>query len=224
MKRVLISIATLLVIGGSSLGFAIWRAVSPTKGAPIDADRPGKALILVDLQEDYTGPKAKQPYAEAARLVASANQLIEAARAGGWPVFLVRVTMPNDWFHGLMTGSTAMAGTPGAEFDTRLTRAPNLIEITKTKSDSFGNPTLDARLADHHVGQLYIAGLDAAYCVKATIAGALNRGYTVDVVRDAIATRHGTPLEVLIRGYQAKGAVMKSLDQAKTELGVKASP
>jgi nicotinamidase-related amidase len=60
--------------------------------------------------------------------------------------------------------------------------------------------------------------------VKATIAGALNRGYVVAVVRDAIATRHGTPLEVLIRGYQAKGAVMKSLDQAKAELGVRSSP
>jgi nicotinamidase-related amidase len=221
MKRVLIVVAIVVVLGGAGLGFSIWRALSPTTGVRIEGNRPGKALVLVDLQEDYTGPKAKQPYAESARLIAGANQIIEAARAGGWPVFLVRVTMPNHWWNGLLTGFTAMAGTSGAEFDARLLRAPEFVEITKTKPDAFSNPTLDAQLAAHQVGQLYIAGLDAAYCVKTTIAGALNRGYAVNVVRDIIATRHGTPLEVLVQGYQAKGAVLKSLDQAKVELGTK---
>jgi nicotinamidase-related amidase len=224
MKRVLISIGAVLVLAGASFGFVIWRTVRPTQGVPIDANRTGKALIVVDLQEDYTGPKAKQPYAESARLVASANQLIEGARAGGWPVFLARVNMPNDWFHGLLTGFTAMAGTPGAELDARLARAPELIVIDKITPDSFANPTLDEQLAAHRVGQLYIAGVDAGYCVKATITGALNRGYKVNVVRDAIATRHSTPLEDLIQGYQAKGAVTASLDQAKAELGAKATP
>ena len=60
--------------------------------------------------------------------------------------------------------------------------------------------------------------------MKATVTGALNRGYAVNVVRDAIATRHSTPLEVLIEGYQAKGAVIASLDQARAALGAPAKP
>jgi nicotinamidase-related amidase len=218
MKRFLLLGVVLLVLGSAAIGIAIWHATSPTNGARIAGARHGKALIVIDLQEDYTGPHAKQPYAEPAKLVAAANQLVDAASAGGWPVFLVRVTMPDDWVHGLMTGFTAIAGTPGANFDARLDRPTGAIEITKTYSDAFSNPLLDRELAAKNVGQLYVAGLDARFCVKQTIGGALNRGYTVNAVGDAIATRHGTPLAELLDGYRAKGAVVKTLAEAVREL------
>ena len=176
----------------------------------------GKALILVDLQEDYTGPQAPQRYQEPERLILAANQLIEAAHAGGWPVYLVRVAMPNDWFHPLMTGGTAIAGTKGAELDARLVR-DDTVEIVKTKSDAFTNPALDTQLADKQVGELFIAGLDAKFCVKKTVGGALNRGYKVNVVREAIATRHSTPLEEHIKEYESAGAEMTSLESAKRQ-------
>jgi nicotinamidase-related amidase len=218
MKRILLVLAALLLLGAVALGLGIWRSVAPTSGPRIEAGRAGKAVILVDLQEDYTGPNAKQPYPDSARLVSAANQLIEAARAGGWPVYLVRVAMPNDWYHRLMTGGTAVAGTQGAELDARLERTADMVEIVKTKSDAFSNPLLDAQLAARRVGQLYIAGLDAKFCVKQTIGGALNRGYAVNVVREGIATRHGTPLPELVGAYQAAGAVMKPLELACREL------
>ena len=125
--------------------------------------------------------------------------------------------MPNDWFHSLLTGGTAIAGTKGAEFDARLVRA-DTVELVKTKSDSFTNPLLDTDLAAHQVGELFIAGLDAKFCVKKTILGARNRGYRVNVVREGIATRHSTPIEEDIAEYVEAGAVMTSLESAKQEL------
>jgi nicotinamidase-related amidase len=210
-------LAALPGAGAAVLGVVVWNTVRPTSGAPIDKARQGKALILVDLQEDYTGPLARQSYREAERLISAANQLIGAARAGGWTVYLVRVAMPNDWFHVLMTGGTAIAGTKGAEFDSRLART-DTVEIVKTKSDAFANPLLDTRLAAGQVGELFIAGLDAKFCVKKTVGGALNRGYKVNVVRDAIATRHRPPLEAHIRDYETAGAMMTSLENAREEL------
>jgi nicotinamidase-related amidase len=85
---------------------------------------------------------------------------------------------------------------------------------------SFSIPDLDAQLDARGVGEVYIAGIDADYCVKQTIAGARNRGYTVNVVREAIATSHGKPLEEIIRGYEKKGARMQSLAQAKCQLSL----
>jgi hypothetical protein len=41
----------------------------------------------------------------------------------------------------------------------------------------------------------------------------------VNIVQEGIASSHRTKLEELERGYQAKGAVMKPLEQAKAELG-----
>jgi nicotinamidase-related amidase len=218
MKRLLLMLGLLLALGAGGIGVGIWQATSPTKGARIAADRHGKAVIVIDLQEDYTGPHAKQPYAEPAQLVSAANQLIDAATAAGWPVFLVRVSMPSDWFHGLMTGNTAIAGTPGASFDARLARPAGAVEITKTYSDAFSNPRLDRELDAKNVGQLYVAGLDARFCVKQTIAGALNRGYTVNAVGDAIATRHGAPLAELLAGYRSEGAVVKTVGESILEL------
>jgi nicotinamidase-related amidase len=217
MKTTLLVLIALVGAAAAALGGAVWRTVRPTSGAHIEASRHGKALILIDLQEDYTGPRAPQSYQDPARLIAAANQLIESAHAGGWPVYLVRVAMPNDWFHALLTGGTALAGTKGAEFDARLLRGETA-EIVKTTSDSFGNPALDAQLAVKQAGELFIAGLDAKFCVKKTILGALNRGYRVNVVREGIATRHGTPLEQHIADYEAAGAVMTSLESAKNEL------
>ena len=74
------------------------------------------------------------------------------------------------------------------------------------------------QLAAKTVGELFIAGLDAKFCVKKTVGGALNRGFKVNVVREAIATRHSTPLEEHIKDYETAGAVMTSLESAKREL------
>jgi nicotinamidase/pyrazinamidase len=217
MKRILVVVGAVLAVAVAVLGITVWNTVRPTSGSRIEAARRGKALILVDLQEDYTGPHAPQGYREPERLIAAANQLIESAHAGGWPVYLVRVAMPNDWFHALMTGGTAIAGTKGAEFDSRLART-DTVEIVKTKSDAFANPLLDTQLAAKTVGELFIAGLDAKFCVKKTVGGALNRGYKVNIVREAIATRHSTPLDEHIKDYETAGAVMTSLESAKREL------
>ena len=61
MKRALLVAAGLLVAGTALVGVGVWRATNPTQGPRIGAGRPGKALVLIDLQEDYTGPHAKQP-------------------------------------------------------------------------------------------------------------------------------------------------------------------
>jgi nicotinamidase-related amidase len=217
MKRIVLVLAAILGVASAALGLAVWNTVRPTSGARIDSVRHGKALILVDLQEDYTGPHAQQSYRDPQRLISAANQLIESARAGGWPVYLTRVAMPHDWFHALLTGGAALAGTKGAELDARLVRV-DTTEIVKTKSDSFANPLLDTELAVAQAGELFIAGIDAGFCVKKTIRGALNRGFKVSVVREGIATRHGTPLEAHIADYEAAGAVMTSLESAKKEL------
>jgi nicotinamidase-related amidase len=220
MKRFLFVLAALVGLAAAAFGLAVWNTVRPTSGARIEASRHGKALILVDLQEDYTGPHAQQSYREPERLISTANALIAAAHAGGWPVYLTRVAMPPDWFHALLTGGAALAGTKGAELDARLARA-DATEIVKTKSDSFANPLLDEQLAAGQIGEVFIAGIDAGFCVKKTILGALNRGYRVNVVREGIATRHSTPLDEHIAGYEKAGAAMTSLASAKTELSAR---
>jgi len=79
-------------------------------------------------------------------------------------------------------------GSIGTQIDSRLLIISDYI-LPKEKSDSFSNPHLDEILMKNKINRLYIAGLDAAYCVKNTITAAQNRGYDVVVIEDALLSK-----------------------------------
>lgn len=51
-------------------------------------------------------------------------------------------------------------------------------------------------------------GLDAAYCVHNTARGALNRGYKVKIVKDAIITR--IDMSDILKQYEQEGILVTS--------------
>ena len=71
-----------------------------------------------------------------------------------------------------------------------LFRSINGNDFEKNRTDSFSNRQFEQLLIDRQVGELYLVGVDAAYCVYYTARGALNRGYKVTVVTDAVMSRH----------------------------------
>jgi nicotinamidase-related amidase len=182
----------------------LWWAITPTNGPRIPTYDQGKrALLVVDIQEDYTGKNARKPFHDGERVVFATNLLIEnRERLGIDAVVYIQNELGNPVLRFLAGGLNA-PGDPGTHMDRRL---PSAMTFTKGRSDAFSNPALDAYLRKLQVDQLYIVGLDAAYCVKATTRGALNRGYKVTVVTDAIATETGNSIEDLARGYVAAGA------------------
>ena len=54
--------------------------------------------------------------------------------------------------------------------------------------DAFSNPQLGEWLAARKVGRLRLVGLDGCFCLQSTAHGALNRGYAVEIVEDAVLT------------------------------------
>ncbi len=56
---------------------------------------------------------------------------------------------------------------------------------------------------DRQVDQLFLVGVDAAFCVYYTALGALNRGYKVTVVTDAVMSR--CKMEGVLEKYRRKG-------------------
>ena len=82
-------------------------------------------------------------------------------------------------------------------------------DFAKNRTDAFSNRQLEQFLIDQQVTELYLVGLDAAFCVYYTALGALNRGYNVTVVSDAVMT--GRNMAHVIERYRKKGiAVMES--------------
>ncbi len=56
---------------------------------------------------------------------------------------------------------------------------------------------------------MLVTGLDAAYCVNNTTHGALNRGYSVTIYAEGIATESGQNLETLAQQWRQLGVQVK---------------
>lgn len=210
VKRVLIWIvgpAILLV--AAMFALVIW-SMSPTKGLQIEKyPDPRSALVIIDIQEDYTGPQAKRYYHDSDRMIGTSKVLLAQAQSKGILVVYVKNVIDNP-IVSAFTDTLNAPNSPGTEMDRRLTRVPGAMTFIKNRSDAFSNPELDVYLRENHVNQLFLTGLDGAYCVNATARGALNRGYNVTLFRDGIATESGKSIEQLVRRWREAGAKVKS--------------
>ena len=171
---------------------ALWLG-RPTRGPAVGQFAvPRQALVLIDVQQDYTcaGAPAPFPYAGAEQMVRQGAALAEAAYNASVPVVFVAQTFRTAGqrlFSRLAAHGTALHGSSGAQLDPRLPLQLGAV-VTKHRGDAFSNPQLDELLARARVNELWLMGLDARACVLQTALGARARGYTVHIMRDVTLT------------------------------------
>lgn len=201
----------LCIIGGLIGGIIL--TTRPTYGNKIaQYEFPQQALLVIDIQEDYTGTTAQPPfpYKESQKLIATVNTIIEAASKKNILIVYIRQEFDGIWGRMLskaFAGGTAMRGNPGTEIDKRISLLSRHI-FSKPKGDAFSNPKLDELLTKHQVKEINLVGLDAEFCVRHTAKGALNRGYTVNIVTDGIALRAEQKWDSLLKQYQQEGITL----------------
>jgi nicotinamidase/pyrazinamidase len=208
-KFVLIFLALLLVITAGGIIAVAKRIYTPTKGNQIVTyANPRKALLVIDVQEDYTGLRSKQPplFKGVEREIATINKLIDRASQAGIEVAYIRQVFDNNFITRFLVRRT-IDGLPGTEVDPRV-KIINQNDFTKKISDAFSNPRLEEFLINNQVDEIYLVGLDAAYCVYYTALGARNRGYKVTVVRDAIMSRKN--MNDVLKSYEKDGIGLTS--------------
>jgi len=164
-----------------------WHFVNdPTKGTPISSARTTTALLLIDLQKDYLDGSVPGT----AEAMACINQRIERAKSSGFPVIAIRhgwQTSSTRVMARLLLGGKGIAWNRGTELDPTIEAAAAAV-VAKRVQDAFENAELDRLLAKLQVGRLELAGLDGCYCVAKTALGALNRKFTVVVLRRCVMT------------------------------------
>ncbi|MGC4117810.1 MAG: isochorismatase family cysteine hydrolase [Myxococcales bacterium] len=206
MKKLALGAAGLTVAAVAALAGIILWADLPTDGAKIGAyARPGTAYVVIDLQEDFTGPQALRPYQDAERVIAAANAVLARAREEGATVVYVENVVENGLKRMLMGGVNA-PGAPGTRTDRRILQVAGGRTFPKGRGDAFSNPDLEAFLRERQIDHVVLMGLDAAHCVNATAGGALRRGYRVTMVTDAITTTGGKSVAELAEGWRKSGA------------------
>jgi nicotinamidase-related amidase len=150
------------------------------------------AVLLMDLQADFLARAgARMPVlpADAERVIASANDVLHGrALAGCLPAFVVNRFPRTDRLANRFRHGAAVEGTPGAALDSRIEAHSGVPVFPKQRASAFTNPDLDYWLRANAVTRLYVLGVFAEGCVRATAIDARQRGYAVSVPLDAIGT------------------------------------
>src|ERR1044071_3681413 len=136
------------------------------------ADRPNTALLVVDVQNGNTTGSVNRD-----AVVANVAGLVQKAREEGVPVVWVQHADDN-----LPRGSAEWRIVPELNPDA----SEPLVE--KSYGDSFESTTLETVLSDLGVGRLVVVGAQTDACIRATLHGALVRGYDATLVSDAHTT------------------------------------
>jgi nicotinamidase-related amidase len=135
-------------------------------------DRPGTALVVIDVQNDVVAGAHKRD-----AVVANIRSLVDRARSEQVPV--VWVQHSDD---GLEHGSDGWRIVPELEPD------PSEPLVQKHYGDAFEGTGLEDLLAGLKVGRLVVAGAQTDACIRSTLHGALVRGYDATLVSDAHTT------------------------------------
>ena len=168
-----------------------------TQGARIaEYKNPQKALLVIDVQEDTTGSTALHlsPYKGNVEYISRLKKIIEDANTKNILIVYVKQQFDGLWGKTLswaVFGGSDIKGSPGYKVDKRIAMLSNY-KFSKPQGDSFANPKLNEFLTQQRVNEIYLAGLDPEFCIYATARGALNRGYKVNVITDAILSWRDT--------------------------------
>jgi nicotinamidase-related amidase len=149
----------------------------------------GRALLLIDFQEDFLAPTGRMPVDQGhvqPVIEAAQHAVDEAQRNGDLIVKIGNEFRPSDVIGNVFRHRAAMRGSPGAAWDDRID-PPEAKYLPKWRSDAFCNPDLATLLEEAHVGQICVAGLYAKACVSATAKSAYKRGLSVQVIGEATA-------------------------------------
>ena len=198
MKKILISfILVLLCVEVVLVALMYIIMTKATQGVRIaEYKNPQKALLVIDVQEDATGTTALpvSPYKGQAEYIARLNKVIDAANHRKIVIVYIKQGFEGLWGKTLswtVFCGADIKGNPGTKVDKRIAMLSNY-KFSKPQGDSFANPKLNEFLTEQRVNELYLTGLDPEFCIYATARGALNRGYKVNVITDAILSWRDT--------------------------------
>src|SRR5512139_1271654 len=158
------------------------------------APRPGDALVVTDVQNDFVTGTLAVP--GAAAIVAPLDRAIDAFHARGLTVVAIRDWHPPGHCSFAASGGPwpehCVQGSEGAQFVAGLRFSPGVLLVSKgTDPDAeaysgFKGTALAEALRARNVRRLFIGGLATDYCVLNTVQDAIAAGFEAVVLTDGI--------------------------------------
>ena len=157
--------------------------------------RPGDALVLVDVQNDFL-PGGSLAVPDGDAVIPVLNRWIRRFLDAGLPIFATRDWHPANHCSFLDQGGPwpphCVMGTPGAEFSRELDLPPDVPVISKAMRpdkeaySDFEDTDFAVQLRGLGVKRLFVGGIATDYCVRATVLGALEHGFEAVLLVDGV--------------------------------------
>lgn len=166
-----------------------------------------KALLVLDMQDDFIGEKARMPVMknETAELINVVNRAIEKNKAEGNIIVYIRNAFPKTDISNLFRNNAALEGTPGTNInDAILIESENIFD--KKVPDAFSNIEFEKFLIKNQVNEIERVGVFADQCVFYTSKSALNRKYKVYYVKNGVAGNSEKAKENAVKRIEKAGA------------------
>lgn len=160
---------------------------SLTKNYAQDNDR--KALLTIDIQENLLNPHSKIHIDTTGIDVFILNLNKSISQFNDKNDLVVYVV--NEWtnpFTNWFTGNVCKKGGTGVGLDKRLLIVNDRI-YSKSKPNSLTNKELLNYLKDNKIKDVYVMGLLAEGCVKATVKGLIKEDFNVIIIEDALGSK-----------------------------------
>ena len=142
----------------------------------------GKALILVDIQNDYF-PKGNMELVGAVMASMQAQKILYYFREKEWPIFHVQHIA-------VRAGATFfLPNTKGMEIHDTVKPLINEKIIIKHYPNSFRETELLLQLQQQKINELFIIGMMTHMCIDSTVRAAFDFGFKITLLQDACATR-----------------------------------
>ena len=156
------------------------------------------ALVVIDLQNDIT-----KHYRE---IIETVNAAISwAIQKELWIIYIQH--------NNLSAGTrTFKPGTRGAELVPELDVVSDHI-FTKSKSSALTSEAFTAFIQENGITEFYLAGADAAACIKSTCFNMAKSGYGVHVLSDCITSYDKKKLPEMLAYYESKGCSVVELQE-----------
>ena len=156
-----------------------------------------KALVIIDIQNDIT-----KNYKD---IIGNINKAVDWAVNNNIHVVYIR--------HENLSAGTRnfKPGTHGAELATDLKIVSENI-FTKYKGNALTSEEFSNFITNNGISDFYIAGADAAVCVKSTCYNLCKANYGVNVLSDCITSWDKKKIPEMLHYYGSKGSQILNLN------------
>lgn len=177
-----------------------------------------RALLLIDVINDFMHPNGRNYYPGYASVLDCIREVLELARKDNWTIVHVREKHYRDHqkdYEFEKLPLHCMQDSWDIEWAEGIEVLPGEYEITKRRYSAFFETDLNLLLREKSIEQVVVVGVKTHVCVRATVQDAFGWGYRPLVVKEAVGSNHVYLHEASLEDIQRYMGQVISLDEFK---------